>query len=255
VLTGQTIDWLRQQNNDTPVIADIGSGTGSNWRYLTRALADAGLDNIHWHLFDQDASLLRRVPRTESGPDIHIERLEATTLDQRLPRPLNLLTASALIDLVSRRWLDSLAEVAAARQAGVLIVLSYAGRFRLMPEHRADGDLRRLVNEHQHGDKGTGAACGPEASDYLTRALEDIGYVVSREPSIWHLDSTHAPLQKALMAGWVEAARVQLSSGAHGHPADSDWLEQWLVERIRQAEQGQLVIEVDHVDLLGVPVS
>ncbi|GGY85462.1 glycosyltransferase family 4 protein [Marinobacter zhanjiangensis] len=254
-LTAQAIDWLRQQGQQAPVIADIGSGTGSNWRYLTRALTDAGLADSRWHLFDQDAALLRNNPRAESGPAIHIERLEATNLDQRLPRSLNLLTASALIDLVSKDWLDAFAGAAAARRAAVLVVLSYAGRFRLIPEHRADGDLRQRVNEHQHGDKGTGAACGPEASDYLANALQRKGYRVSREPSIWHLDSTHCALQKALMAGWVDAARAQLCSGTNDQPADSDWLEEWLTERTRQADKGELLIEVDHVDLLGVPAS
>ena len=247
MLTRQTIDWLRKRGHQAPVIADIGSGTGSNWRYLSGALAAAGRDSGHWHLFDQDASLLGTVPQTESGPELHVERLEAATLEQRLPRPLDLLTASALIDLVSRDWLDALAEAAAERQAAVLVVLSYAGCFRLRPEHPDDGNLRQRVNEHQHGDKGTGAACGPEASGYLTTALKARGYAVNCESSIWRLDGGQPALQKALMEGWVEAARAQLAAG------DSLWLDQWLAERTRQADQGELVIEVDHTDLLGVP--
>ncbi|MFC4261129.1 glycosyltransferase family 4 protein [Marinobacter lacisalsi] len=254
-LTLQALGWLRARGQAAPVIADIGSGTGSNWRYLNRALAAAGQDDCQWHLFDQDARLLAGVPRTESGPIIHVERLQATTLGQCLPRPLNLLTASALIDLVSRNWLDALAGAAADRQAAVLIVLSYAGHFRLLPEHRADDALRHWVNQHQHGDKGTGAACGPDASEYLARALKGMGYRVTSEPSVWHLDNAQSALQRALMEGWVEAARAQLLSETKDSPPDSRWLDQWLAERARQADQGQLVIEVDHIDLLGVPES
>lgn len=246
-LTEQAVAWLQGRNS--PVVADIGAGTGSNWRYLSRALEAGSVRHCQWHLFEQDAALVEGVGVAGSAPQVHVQRLETGNMDDQLPASLDLLTASALIDLVSRPWLQALASAVARRRAAVLVVLSYAGRFRLTPEHRADEGLRQQVNQHQHGDKGTGAACGPEASDYLSQALEARDYTVHREGSTWHLDGRHRELQKALMQGWVEAARAQLISSRE----ESGWLGQWLADRCRQADEGTLVIEVDHIDLLGLP--
>ncbi|MFL1484017.1 glycosyltransferase family 4 protein [Marinobacter sp. LN3S78] len=246
-LTDQTVAWLRDRN--AAVVADIGAGTGSNWRYLSRALEARSVGHCQWHLFEQDAALVDGIGVAGSGPEVHVQRLEVGNMDRLLPNPLDLLTASALIDLVSRPWLEALASAVARRRAAVLVVLSYAGRFRLVPEQKADEDLRKLINQHQHGDKGTGAACGPEASDCLAQALKALGYTVCREGSPWHLDGRHKELQKALMEGWAEAARAQLIASKE----DSGWLDQWLADRFRQADDGNLVIAVDHIDLLGLP--
>lgn len=250
-LVDSAVAWLKQRHRSPLVVADIGAGTGSNWRYLSRALAGGGLAPMQWHLFEQDAELLSDV----SGAEVHIGRLEAHNLDHRLPRPLNLLTASALIDLVARDWLDAFADAAANRGAAVLVVLSYAGRFRLTPSHQADDDLRRWVNEHQHGNKGSGAACGPEASGILAEALADRGYAVQCQPSPWRLGARHRALQKALMTGWVDAARERVTAQAGNHGQSGEWLDQWLAQRLLEADQGRLTIEVEHTDLLGLPPS
>lgn len=251
VLTDELAGWLRDRSK--PEIADLGAGTGSNWRYLSRAFEARSLQPGHWHLFEQDASLLAGLDAPAPGPTLHVQRLEADNLDRLLPDPLDLLTASALIDLVSRPWLEAMAEAAARRRAAVLIVLSYAGDFRLTPDHERDEDLRQLVNLHQHGNKGTGAACGPDASDYLARALDSHGYVIHRDSSPWRLDHGSRELQHGLMQGWVEAARAQLAVG-RGSANDASWLDRWLAERQGQADEGRLTIEVSHIDLLGLPV-
>jgi hypothetical protein len=146
-----------------------------------------------------------------------------------------------------------MAKAVAARSAAILVVLSYAGRFRLSPAHPFDDTLRALVNDHQHGDKGTGAACGPEASDVLADALRCHGYQIQLAPSVWRLGEDHQALQVALMEGWVEAARSQLSADANASAGSWIGLDEWFSTRIEQATAGELTIEVDHTDLYGAP--
>ncbi|MBC7183848.1 MAG: glycosyl transferase family 1, partial [Marinobacter sp.] len=173
-------------------------------------------------------------------------QLTPENIGQYLPRDMALITASALIDLVSERWLNALIEVATASRAAVLIVLSYAGHFELTPRHPDDALLQELVNRHQHGDKGTGAALGPEASGVLQRGLAVRGYEVELAESRWHLDARDADLVQMLMAGWVEAAIEQA-------PERRSQLSAWRETRKGQLAKGDLLVSVDHLDLLALP--
>nr|WP_282450902.1 glycosyltransferase [Marinobacter bryozoorum] len=252
-LCEQAATWLGKQSNDFLVVVDIGSGSGSNWRYLREAFPPALVDRCQWHLYDQDQALLNAGTLEEPSTTLHPVRLEADDLDRLLPAPLHLLTASALIDLVSTPWLEAFAKAASERSAAVLVVLSYAGRFRLSPTHPYDDSLIALVNDHQHRDKGTGASCGPEASEVLAAALAEQGYQVRLAPSVWRLGRASQALQIALIEGWIGAARSQIKLSCRDGTAGYQCLEQWLNTRVEQARAGELFIEVDHVDLFGVP--
>ncbi len=252
-LCAETVNWLEQRSDQALVVADIGAGRGSNWRYLRQSFPAELAARCQWHLFDQDEALLNTVAVDDLSTTLHPRRLEAGDLDAALPAPLHLVTASALIDLVSQPWLEALASAAAARSSAVLVTLSYAGRFRLFPAHPCDDVLRAMVNQHQHGDKGTGAACGPEASEVLANALRTNGYQVQLAPSTWRLDQRCPALQAALMEGWVAAAQAQIERLPGEDDAPADWLEDWLDTRLEQAKQVVLGIEVDHIDLFGAP--
>jgi glycosyltransferase involved in cell wall biosynthesis len=227
-------------------IADLGAGAGSNGVFLSAALAG----RQYWTLLDQDPLLLtqargRLAPLVDSL-DIRQCTLEADNLAERVPVETDLITASALIDLTSAPWLDALAKTAKARQAAVYIVLSYAGEFRLNPEHPDDNLIRTLVNDHQHGDKGSGAAMGPDATGHLKERLQDLGYQVTVASSPWQLNGDHRALQAALMSGWCEAALEQ-------NPALRSRIRDWQAARLSAAEQGGLAIEVAHHDLFAWP--
>jgi len=227
-------------------ITDLGAGAGSNGVYLG--------DKLHgpqrWTLLDQDPDLLAEAcQRLETGV-VAVEArectLEAGNLNELIPADTQLITASALIDLASTDWLDALSDAAKNRQAAVFIVLSYAGEFQLTPEHPDDDLLRSLVNDHQHGDKGSGAALGPEATGYLKDQLQSRGFKVTVAPSPWLLEGEDYPLQAALMSGWCEAAKEQC-------PAERTRIEQWQAARLTLAKQGALAIRVAHHDLFARP--
>ncbi|MBD3640587.1 MAG: glycosyltransferase family 4 protein [Marinobacter sp.] len=250
LLTERLDHWLRNQyaslGAEPLVMADIGSGRASNSLFLSSRLSVPGL----WHLIEQDGGLLAlgESRLRQCGQLVVGHHLTLTTgeMERLLPVPLHLLTASALIDLVSDAWLRSLTAAVVGRQASVLIVLSYAGEFGLSPPDADDRKLKELVNRHQHRDKGSGRALGPEATSRFRELLLDAGYTVQVEDSPWHLDRDDAVAVETLLRGWVEAALEQ-------SPAASTWLGAWLDRRLGQLASGELQVMVAHHDLLALP--
>ncbi|EAZ99804.1 glycosyltransferase family 4 protein [Marinobacter sp. ELB17] len=248
-------DWLQQQSGDQvrpqpPTLVDLGTGLGSNAGYLAKVL-----DNSQkWLLIDQDTGLLAAAAARLEPLGLSVELRALQLLPQTfaglLPADTRLVTASALIDLVSAQWLQALVKEVADKRAALLVVLSYAGRFELSPQHSDDDLLRVLVNQHQHGDKGLGAALGPSATAALTAELKSCGYEVHIAASDWQLGEgegeEHAELARQLMHGWVNAAIQQDLD-------QSTRLRVWLDARERQLAAGDLRITVCHEDLLALP--
>lgn len=252
-LTDELNQWLLTRYDSLPSeihcpmqIVDLGTGRGSNALFLVPSIQVPQA----WLALDQDAALLREARQRVDKLDVPFEtrtvRLSPENMAQYLPDKVSLITASALIDLVSEPWLKALSQVAACRKSAMLIVLSYAGHFELSPDHPDDELLRNLVNQHQHGDKGTGAALGPEASIVLKELLQAEGYRVKLVESPWTLSSGDQALARMLLQGWTEAAGEQ-------SPADRDRLSRWLEIRNRQLYEGKLTVVVRHLDLMALP--
>lgn len=227
-------------------MVDLGTGTGSNARYLVPAMTVPQ----RWVLLDQDEHLLalagERLQHLDVPLETHACHLNAKRLAGQIPDGTRLITASALIDLMSEDWLEALAVAAARHNAGVFIALSYAGDVELSPADQDDDWIRETVNEHQHNDKGTGAALGPSATNYLKQQLELRDYQVSVAPSPWHLTPAQSALQRALLEGWRDAVMQQ-------SPGERQRAERWFGLRLKQADEQSLSIRVEHEDLFARP--
>src|SRR6185436_182024 len=155
-------------------LLDLGGGTGANVRYLSSRLPTPQF----WTIVDNDAALLARAP-------VHATRrhadLNAAVADEELFAGSSIVTASALLDLVSERWLATLVDRCRAAGAGVLFALSYDGRIACSPEEPEDDEIRRMVNEHQKRDKGFGPALGPDAAARAAQLLSTAGYTTKQE--------------------------------------------------------------------------
>jgi hypothetical protein len=233
---------------DRPVrILDLGSGTGANARYLFQRLRTAQ----EWLLTDNDAALLSLVGDRLTAADgrtcqVATRRVDLSTLDDDdLFRNRQLVTASALLDLVSDSWIKRLAQHCRRSRAVALFTLTYDGRIECDPVDSDDQMIRELVNRHQRTDKGFGPALGPGASDSAERAFADAGFAVRRAASDWLLKPDMRELQHQLIEGWASAA-------AEIDARRSATIDQWRSRRLSSVNEGTSSILVGHEDLLAV---
>ncbi len=220
---------------------DLGGGTGANIRYLSAKLPSPQ----HWTLVDDDPALLARVPASVTT---HRADLRAVVNEGALFDGCWLVTASALLDLVSDEWLATLVRRCRTAGAAVLFALSYDGRIVCSPEDDDDEEVRRLVNEHQKTDKGFGLALGPAAGARAAQLLTTAGYIVRQAQSDWTLLPSAAEMQRVLFDGWAAAASEMA-------PARKTAIENWRARRIGHIDIGRSRIVVGHTDLAGVVSS
>src|SRR5713226_4099403 len=144
-------------------VVDLACGTGSALRAISPRLPP----RQSWRLVDNDLSLLAQASTLGRPPQLTVTTRPVDLvrdLELALEGPLDLVTTSALLDLVSPEWLDRLIVEAAARQLPVYAALSYDGRVMIDPEERFDRELVAGFNLHQRTDKGFGPALGPAAA-------------------------------------------------------------------------------------------
>ena len=224
-------------------VLDLGAGTGANFRYLQARLGGAR----RWTLVDHDRALLQRAVAHAASlaavPDTAVIDLSGGLDDLPLPEG-GLVTASALLDLVSAPWLERLAHRCRAARAVVLFALTYDGRVRCWPEERDDAPVIALVNLHQRTDKGFGPALGPAAAAAAAAQFARAGYRLRRVRSDWRIGVDEPALQAALLEGWAQAAR-ELAPGA------APQVDGWLHRRLRHLRRGRSTLSVGHEDLAG----
>jgi len=219
-------------------LLDLGGGTGANIRYLSSRLPSPQL----WTIVDDDPALLARAPVSATR---HRADLNAVVEDGHLFEGCVLVTASALLDLVSATWLAKLVLRCRAAEAPVLFALTYDGRMECSPQDQEDEEIRRLVNEHQKTDKGFGPALGPDAPARAVALLSAAGYATKQEQSDWKLLPAASDLQRQLVSGWAGAASEMA-------PAKKPSIAAWQARRLAHLDAGRSRIVVGHVDVAGI---
>ena len=244
---------------------DLCTGTGSNLRYLVDRLQGRQV----WLAVDRDARLLKELPtklktwaeargysaRTEgkvsylrggrSECDVETREMDLDRLDAALFEGRNLVTASALLDLVSESWLRLLASRCREVGATALFTLTYDGRSSCDPVEPEDDMVRDLMNVHQKTDKGLGGpAEGPDAWSVAEQVFKEAGYRVECAPSDWSIGPSETTFQRMLIEGWARAA-VEIAPQRAGTIAD------WLGRRLEHLEAGRSRIVVNHVAMVA----
>lgn len=236
---------------DGATVIDLGTGRGSNLRYLLCALAPGLTGSITWRLLDQDDELLAAAVRETPRHDKRDRRFVPEVVDlaaglSPLLAGADLVTASAFLDLVSQDWIERFVAACARARAAVLVAVSIDGRIEFTDPDPLDTHVRAAIARDQARDKGFGPALGAAAPAALINALSRRGYAVTAQPSDWRLDADDAALARALIAGWQKAAASQ-------RPDIAAHIDAWAERRTRALEQEQTGLRVGHVDVLGVP--
>jgi hypothetical protein len=222
-------------------IADLACGTGATYRALASRLAA----KQRWRLYDNDLGLLARAGRAPNVTTVPLDL--AHDLEAALDGPVDLVTTSALLDLVSDEWLERFVVEAAARRLPVYAALTYDGRASLKPVDPFDAGILIAVNAHQRRDKGFGPALGPEAARAVITRFEAVGYEVQQGLADWVFGPLDREIQEQTLAGWATAAREI------GLPVSD--VASWLARRRDLIAAGRSTVRVGHVDVFARPTG
>lgn len=260
----QLLDRLERRFAGRPHchVCDIGAGTGASVFAFAKRLPA----RQHWTLIDHDAALLRtahnrlaacgRAGSTAASPacdtvDLLLDGRRLTidfmtrdlaAVDRLWPQPVDLITASALLDLTSDYWIDALAQAAAEQGACVLATLTFDGDVLFTPHHPDDGAVRTAFAAHQKGEKGFGPAAGAAAAGILARSLEKRGYAVATAASPWRLGEDDRDLIGAFISGMASAV------------AETATLPPSRLDAWRRHRAGSVTaLRVGHVDVFATP--
>jgi hypothetical protein len=220
-----------------PVIHDLGCGTGSMARWLGARLPGSP----EWVLYDRDPELLA-IASAGGGA---ITRLgDITQLTAADLAGASLITASALLDLLTREEVERLVAACAGAGCPALLTLSVIGRVELTPADPLDARIAAAFNAHQRRSTGGRRLLGPNAVDVAASAFGRLGATVLIRPSPWRLGPAQAALTAQWLQGWVGAACEQ-------EPDLSPEALDYLRRRLAAGAAGELRAVVHHADLLA----
>ena len=238
-------------------VLDLGSGSGSNLRYLAPRLPQPQA----WTLLDHDADLLARAAAA-AGPQPAVRCVRGDLAREGLAAvaTAHLVTCSALLDIVPADWLRRLAHACRAASCGVLLALTYDGGITWgvqagersasgsVPGAADDALIQRLVNAHQRRARHPQPALGPDAAAAAEALLAAEGYRTWLRPSPWLLGPSDAALAGELVAGWERAA-LEMAGGTEAAAR----VRAWAAHRRRTIADGRFKLTVGHQDLLALP--
>lgn len=226
------------------VIHDVGCGTGSMGRWLAPHLDGAQ----HWVLHDRDPYLLHFAavasPRSSAdGSRVTVEtrRGDVGRLTADALAGASLVTASALLDVLTREEIDALAAACAGAGCPALLTLSVAGRVELTPSDPLDEEIMEAFNAHQRRS----GLLGPDAISAAAEAFSERGATVQVHPSPWRLGAGESALTAQWLRGWVGAAVEE-------RPELAERADRYLRERLEACRAGELRVVVHHSDLLAL---
>jgi SAM-dependent methyltransferase len=231
------------------VIHDLGCGTGAMGRWLAPLLPGPQ----HWVLHDRDRDLLAVAAAQPPGSasdgapvTVKAKHSDITRLCPSDVSNATLVTASALLDLLTEAELARLIALCVGSGSPMLLTLSVIGNVTLTPADHLDGRVAAAFDAHQRRVTERGRLLGPDALALAVEHCRRRGAEILVRPSPWRLGVCHAELAAQWFAGWVGAACEQ-------DPKLATEAEPYAHRRLAQAAAGELAVTVEHADLLASP--
>src|SRR5262249_12343395 len=218
-------------------VVDLACGAGATLRALGPHLPP----RQSWRLVANSLSLLARAFTPGHLPHVTVTTTPidlARDLELALDGPLDLVTTSALLDLVSPEWLDRLVVEVAARRLPFYSALTYDGRSVATPPARVDVALLAALHPPQRTAKGF----APRAAESAAERFERFGYALVQGHSDWVFGPDDRAIQDALFAGWAEVGSLTTDLSAED-------IAQWLAQRRAYLAAGRSSLRVGHVDI------
>jgi len=227
-------------------IHDLGSGTGSMMRWLAPLLPGPQT----WVLHDWNSQLLDAAqPALDADGRPTAVRVQVGDLAQLRAEDLagaTLVTASALLDVLTWDELEGIVRACVATGAPSLFSLTVTGSVRFDPVDPADRVFEAVFNNHQRRIADERHLLGPDAATVTIGLFEAAGWHVRVVDTPWRLGAGDAALFAGWLDGWVAAVVEQ-------RPALSEWAAEFLQRRAGQITRGEVSVVVQHRDLLAWP--
>jgi len=245
------VERLRTQRPATGrwVIHDLGCGTGAVGRWLAPLLPGPQ----RWVLHDRDADLLEIAACALPGPaadgaavTVEVRQSDITRLEPGGLAGATLITASALLDMLTESELARVISAGVGAGCPILLTLSVIGRVELTPAEPLDRRVAAAFNADQRRATERGRLLGPEAVTWTVEQLGRLDVEVLVRPSPWRLGAGQRDLLVQWLTGWAGAAREQDPELAAEAGA-------YMRRRQAQATAGELRATVHHADLLVSP--
>lgn len=202
----RALDLVERLPASVRTVRDLGCGTGSLGRWLSPRLSGGQ----HWIMTDRDPALLLRAANDmPDGVTVSTQRLDVADLTAADLAGTDLVTCSALLDLLTAEEVGRLAEVCAEARVAVLFTLSVTGEVRLAPADPLDAEVEAAFNAHQRRVVDGRRLLGPDAAKAAEAAFARAGAEVSVRPSPWRLGPAMPALTAEWLRGWVGAAREE----------------------------------------------
>jgi hypothetical protein len=225
------------------LVHDLACGSGSMGRWLAPLLPG----RQHWVLHDRDADLLALAAvDVPAGVTVETRLGDVTQLPRDVLAGATLITASALLDLLTLEELASVIRVCAAAACPVLFTLTVTGRVALTPPHPLDARVAAAFDAHQRRVTARGPMLGPDALDAAVAGFRRAGAEVAVAPRPWRLGPADAALTVEWLTGWIDAAVEQ-------EPALAPEADLYRRSRLAEARAGRLAATVSHADVLVLP--